>query len=177
MGLFDKFKNKNNKRKEAEKYAEEVKKDLDKTLNISIAGVDISNSIKKDISQEIDDNIIREYGTDEEKSQMNKRIEQENQKKARKKKLLERYNSAKRMHDKTSIKIYQELIEESQEFPSLIIQSYHGLIETNMHIRHCDEAIAAANECIEFKKKHNEKYDYELRKIEFINKHCRHRKK
>jgi hypothetical protein len=172
MRLFDKFK----KREQAEKEAEEIKKELDKTLNISIAGKDVGDSIKKDIYQKIDDNIVREYGTDEEISQLNKRIESEKEKKARKDKLLERYKRAKRMNDKNSIRIFHELIDESEEFPDLIIKSYHGIVMTSMHIKHCDEAIAAANKCIEFKKSINENYDWELHKIEFIKKYCRPRK-
>lgn len=173
MGLFDKFK----KRKQAEKEAEEIKKKLDNSFNISIAGKDVGDSIKKDLYQKIDDSIIKEYGTDEEISQLNKRIELENEKKARKDKLLEKYNMAKRMNDRNSIRIYQELLNESEEFPELVIRSYHGLIKTNHHMKHCDEAIAAANECIEFKKRINENYDWELHKIEFIKKYCRLRKK
>lgn len=172
MRLFDKFK----KREQAEKEAEEIKRELDKTLKVSVAGRDVGDSIKKDIYQKIDEGIVREYGTDEEISQLNKRVELENEKKARKDKLTERYKRAKRMNDRNSIRIFHELIDESEEFPDLIIKSYHGLVETNLHIRHCDEAIASANECIEFKKSINESYDWELHKIEFIKKYCGSRK-
>ena len=180
MGLFDKFKNKKNKkisREEAEKHTNKMKDYINENIDVTIAGVDISDSIKKDIQQELDVNIIREYGTPEEKLELTKRKNNEKNKKIRYEELKEKYDRGKRMNDKNSIKIFNEIISEAEEFPDLIISTYHALIETNLHIRHCEDAVNAANDCISFKKVNNEDYSYELRRIDFIKNHCRPRKK
>ena len=76
------------------------------------------------------------------------------------------------MHDKNSIKIYNELITETKEkFPEITIESYHGLMDTYAHIKQYDNAINAANECIEFKRQHDQDCSYELHRIEVINRY------
>ena len=79
------------------------------------------------------------------------------------------------MNDRNSIRLYREVIDEAKDFPNLIISAYHGLMDTYQHIKQFDKAIETANECIEFKKQHNEDYSYEKRKISIMNRNSNNR--
>ena len=168
MGLLDKNKKKT-PRKEYENKINEARKTINK-IDIGL-GENANKTIKKELNQKLDDNIIEEYGTPEEKQELTERRKQEKTAKEERMKIQEKLGKAKRMNDKNSIRIYNEVLTEAGKYPKLIITAYHGLIRTYTHIKQFDNAISAANECIEFKKKQGMDYSYELRKIEFINKY------
>lgn len=168
MGLLDKFKKKT-PRKEYENKVNEARKTINK-IDTGL-GENANKTIRKELNQKLDDSIIEEYGTSEEKQELFERRKQEKTVKDKQRKIQEKLEKAKRMNDKNSIRIYNEILTEAEKYPKLIITAYHGLMRTYTHIKQFDNAISAANECIEFKKKHNIDYSYELRKIEFINKY------
>ena len=166
MGLLDKFKKKT-PRKEYENKVNEARKTINK-IDTGL-GENANKTIRQELNQKLDDSIIQEYGTPEEKRQLKQRKKQEQKTKDKKIKIHEKIEKAKRMNDKNSIRIYQEAINESKNYPDLTITTYHQMAETYLHIKQQDKAVQTLQECIEFKKQHHEDYTYETRRIEFIN--------
>ena len=170
MGIFDKLKQKKDNtqptREEYENHITKVKKIID-NMDTGL-GTTANETIKKDINQALEDIAIKEYGTEEEKRELSERKKQEKIIQEQRLPIKEKLQKAKRMNDKNSIKIYEEIIQEATDFPDMIISAYHGMADTYIHIRKFDKGIETYNECIEFKKQSGEDYSYETHRIEFI---------
>lgn len=154
-------------REEIEKSVQNLKDDINK-IDIGF-GEETNKLIRKKWIKEIDDIIIEEIGTEEEKKQLHIRQEKEKIEKEEYNVFKEEYDKAHRMNDRNSIKIYHTLIRDAGKFPNLVGMCYHGLINTSIHIKHFDEALDYCNQSIEFKKEQGEDYSYELSRIDFIN--------
>ena len=173
MGIFDKLKQKKDNtqptREEYENHITEVKNIIN-NMDTGL-GETANETFNKEINQALEDIATEQYGTDEEKRQLAVRKKQEQQGKKHYDDLKSKYQKAKRMRDKNSIRIFNQVIDEAENYPKLIIASYHGLMDTYMHIKQFDNAIDAANKCIEFKKVHGQDCSYELHRIEVINRY------
>lgn len=168
MGLLDKLKKKNTtERQQLEKEIQE-KKEIISNIDVGL-GDNFNKKIQKDLNQSLDDAVIEKYGTKEEKEELSQRKEKEQSEKEFKEYLQAKFDKAKRMHDINSIKIYREIIDEAENYPRMIISSYHEMMMTYAHIRQLDNAIKVTEECIEFKKSINEDYSFETRRLEFFN--------
>ena len=178
-GLKNKKENtKSISRKEEEKKAEELKKEISdkKLVNISIGGTDLSSSfnekIKEDINQVIDDSITLKYGTDEEKAEANKRFQQRKFEREEYERFREKYEMAGRMNDEDSLVIYREIINESNGYTKIVSLCYRALIRTNEHLRHYDDAIEIAKENIELRKQNGLNISIELDGLERIERNA-----
>lgn len=170
MGLFDRLKKKNNTEKERQQLEKKIQEKKEIINNIDIGlGDEFNKTLRKNINQSLDDAVIEKFGNEDEKQALHQRKEKDNEDKEYQDFLKAKINKGKRMHDINSIKIFREVINEAENYPRLVISSYHEMIETYIHIKQFDNALETLNECIEFKKQHNQEYSYETRKIDFIN--------
>lgn len=165
-------------RKEAEEKAEELKKKIHskRFVNIPIGGTEtnrkINEKIEDKISQAIDDSITLEYGTDEEKAEANKRVQQRKLEIQEYERFEKRYEKARIMNDENSLVIYREIINESDGYTKIVSRCYDGLIRTNEYIRHYDDAIQISKENIELRKQNGLDISFALKDLERIERNA-----
>lgn len=138
--------NKNNEkpsRQELEKQVAELRK---KTNKIDLGfGEELNEMVRKDLNQELDDTIIRNYGTDEEKAQMKLRKKQDKIKKEEALKLNNKYDEAKKLSEELeyekAIKLFKEVTNELTDNNSMTPLIYLDYSECYYKLGDYDNAI------------------------------------
>ena len=187
-------------REEAEEKAEKLKEQINsKDLGVKIGGTTIGNEkIEKEnpladkpevkfksmekgldiggmINEAIDDSIIKEYGTDEEKAEMKKRHDEKKIKQKEKDYFYDKFDEASELfikHDyENAIPIYREIINNSTTYDVNVSLAYNDLAQSYEFLGEYDEAISILNEHIEVKKQFGEDYSKLEENILSIKKH------
>ncbi len=187
----------NTTRHEAEEKAEKLKKELNSIdLGVKMGGASIGNErIEKEnpladktevkfktiekgldigeiINDAMDDSIIKEYGTDEEKAEMKKRHEIKKVKHEKHEVLEDKFDKASELMLKSNfedaIPLYKEIINNSEIYDTLVSLSYHDLSYCYECLEDYDNAITVLEEQIKVKKQFGEDYADLESKIETI---------
>ena len=167
-------------RQEAEKKAEELKKQINEKplVKMSLGGKDIGGeidkSIKSKLNQKIDDSIIEEYGTDDEIKELRERQRKEKIIKEKKLRISELYDQAthhlSRHNYQEAIKLFEEIINTYEIYDATVSLSFYELIDTYSYIGEYDKAFTIAEKQIQTLKQFEKDYSKVEEQIENIKK-------
>ena len=168
--------NKESTRKEFQEHVDDLKRKLEEKnlFTLSIGNNEkINNPIKTGLYQTLDDEVIKRYGSDEEKAEMQRRHEENEIKKQKSLKIYNKFNEAtdymRHLREDEAVKLFKEIIDESEEYDNHVSLSYFELrnyYESNGEYK---KSLLLILEEIELRKKYGEDYRdliKEMKKIE-----------
>ena len=142
--------------------------------DVKFKSIDLGFDIGKNLNEKLDDIIIEEYGTPDEKVEMELRHSQKRIKTEKKHILYEKYHEANDLyfnHDyENAIVLYREIIDNGEIYDESVLLSYSSLKDCYEMIHDYDSAISVINEHIKVKKEFDLDYDDLEKEIENIKK-------
>ncbi len=145
--------------------------------NVKFKSMEYGIDIGKQLNQKLDDILIENYGTDEEKAQLNARKDKEKVERQKYQLIHDKYEKADKLmlaHNyNDAIPLFKEVIEDSEVYDSTVSLSYTFLSDCYVCLHEYDNAVSVIYEQIEVMKEFNENYNDLESKIEKIKKYER----
>lgn len=145
--------------------------------DVKFKSMDYGLDIGKNLNEKLDEMVIENYGTNEEKAELKARKDKEKEKIRKQKPIHAKYEKADKLmlrHDyKDAIPLFREVINDSEIYDVTVSLSYTFLSNCYECLHEYDKAISVINEHIEVKKEFNENYQDLESQIEKIKKYER----
>ncbi len=145
--------------------------------NVKFKSMEYGIDISKQLNQKLDDMVIENYGTDEEKARLNARKDKEKVERQKYQIIHDKYEKADKLmlaHNyNDAIPLFREVIEDSEVYDSTVSLSYTFLSDCYVCLHEYDNAVSVIYEQIEVMKEFNENYNDLESQIEKIKKYER----